>query len=303
MKVLWSIFFLSITVLGFSQDVELVNKELNKFQNVRDFCAALPQDEIYFTFQSPDQNISQILCVKKGKWASPEIVSFCDEYSYLEPFLSVDGNRLYFASNRPKNDADKAKSDFDIWYVQRSNLKSDWSKPINLGSPINTADDEFYPTLAANNNLYFTKDAKSGLGKDDIYLAEWKDNTYQAPTLLSANINSEGYEFNAFVSPDESLLIYTKYDAKDGFGSGDLYYSLKDNSGQWTAAKNLGNVINTRYMEYCPFYDAASKTLYFTSKRNNLKPQRFKDFNDLKEYISSGQNGLSRLYKYKIDLK
>lgn len=299
---LYTILVIFISNLMFSQEVELVNDALNAFQNVRDFCISAENNEAYFTIQSPNQEISQIICVKNGNWQKPELVSFCDEYSYLEPFLSYDGKKLYFASNRPKNDSVKTKNDYDIWFVERDNPKTKWSKPINLGNNVNSENDEFYPTLSVNNNLYFTMDSKSGLGKDDIYYCVYDSKEYSKPTILNSNINSEGYEFNAFISADETFLIYTKYNAKDGLGSGDLYLSKKDDKGEWTIGKNLGNNINSKYMEYCPFYDEKTQTLYFTSRRSSLNPKKFKNLDDFQKYISEGENGLSRIYKYKIEL-
>jgi hypothetical protein len=157
--------------------------------------------------------------------------------------------------------------------------------------------------VAANGNIYFTKDSKNGLGKDDIYVSYWLGNGYSKPKLLDQNINSEGYEFNAFVSADEKFIIYTKYNAAEGFGSGDLYVAKKDNDGNWLPVTNLGEEINSSAMEYCPFYNAKEKTLYFTSRRNNLKPKKFSSLQELQENLLQGENGLSRIYKVKIDIE
>lgn len=286
----------------FEEIIELVNTDLNKFQNLRDFCISSNEDEAYFTVQSPNQELSKIVCVKNKKWHYPIILPFCDSYSYLEPFLSNDGKRLYFASDRPKNDTEMLKSDFDIWYVERKDRNSKWSQPLNIGNQINSENNEFYPTLSDNNNLYFTMESDLGLGKDDIYYSKWNGTSYSKPILLDSNINSEGYEFNAFISKEENMLIYTKYNSKDGFGSGDLYISKKDKNGEWMTAENLGNKINTKYMEYCPFYDSNTNTLYFTSKRSKLSPKSFNDIAQYQEYITGNENGLSKIYKCKIKL-
>ena len=66
------------------------------------------------------------------------------------------------------------------------------------------------------------------MGKDDIYFSEYKDGGYSSPKLLNANVNSDGYEFNAFISKNEDFIIYTKYNNIGGLGSGDLYLSKKD---------------------------------------------------------------------------
>ncbi|WAC03535.1 hypothetical protein N7U66_08670 [Lacinutrix neustonica] len=187
-------------------------------------------------------------------------------------------------------------------YVERKALKDPWSGPINIGSPINTINDEFYPALADNGNLYFTVDKKELARKDDIYVSVFSDGKYNAPKVLSENINSTGYEFNAFISPDESYILYTCYNRKDGLGSGDLYMSYRTET-DWTPAQNIGALVNTEKMEYCPFVDVKKNILYFTSKRDNTKTVFSKPLaiDALKNQFFQYENGLSRLYKVALD--
>ena len=293
---------------GFSQiigKVEIANEKLNQFQNVRDFCISQNNDEIYFTLQSPFQEISQIVSMKKlnGKWSDPKLMPFSNKFSDMEPFLSPDQTKLYFASNRPLNDTAQTAKDYDIWYIKRENKNSPWSAPINMDKPVNSKNDEFYPSVAANNNLYFTSDAPGGIGKDDIYLCEYRNGAYQEAKLLGPEINSPGYEFNAFISKNEDILIYTKYNSEGGLGSGDLYISKKDTANRWSRAENMGNTINTKFMEYCPFYDEANETLYFTSKRNSIQPMKFETISELNQYLLESENGNSKIYKIRFRLK
>ncbi len=280
------------------------DSSLSSFLNVRDFTIDKLEEEAYFTIQSPNQDISQLAKIVKvgGAWSEPTLLPFCDEFKYLEPFLSPDGKRLFFVSDRPLNRTDTLKKDFDIWYVDRVDKNSVWSSPINMGAPINTEMDEFYPVITLNNNLYFTKDSPQGYGKDDIYFSEWKSGMYQAPVILDTTINSAGYEFNAYVSPDEKFMLYTKYNEPGGMGSGDLYISKKSESGVWQKSVNLGTQINTKYMEYCPFYNSSTETLYFTGRRLDLPSRRFKSVADFQDYILNGENGLSKIYKVKLKL-
>ena len=297
---------LFLNSLSAQTDPELVHfdNKLNEFLNVRDFCISRDGDEAFFTLQSPSTAISQIAVIKKenNDWLDPELLPFCDVFTYLEPFLSSDGNRLFFASDRPLDDSSKEKKDFDIWYVDRPHQEAQWSEPKNMGKPVNSDLDEFYPTLSDNNNLYFTMDAPEGLGKDDIYFSKWEDGHYLEPVLLNENINSDGYEFNAFISKKEDFLIFTKYNEKDGHGSGDLYISKKDQNGEWQKATNMGLPINSKYMEYCPFYDEDNQLLYFTSRRETITSKKFKDINDFKSYIQNNPNGLSKIYSTSIKL-
>lgn len=271
-----------------------------QFPNVRDLTISPNGDEILFSAQSVMGNLSAIVSVNKNgdKWSEPQVVSFSGQYFDIEPFFSKDGLKLYFASNRPLDDDLDETKDFDIWYVKRKTLNGPWSNPINMGNPINTKNDEFYPSIADNGNLYFTLDNKELKRKDDIYVSEFKNGSYNTPKVLSDSINSTGYEFNAFIAPDESYLLYTCYNRKDGLGSGDLYISYKTENG-WTKAKNIGGKINTNKMEYCPFVDTRNNTLYFTSKRDNTKTVFEKPLSIklLKKEFYRSDNGSSRLYK------
>ncbi|MBQ0786567.1 MAG: PD40 domain-containing protein [Oceanihabitans sp.] len=307
-KIRWVIVLVLVSNVLFGQKSDAIvpfNKKLNTFYNVRDFCISNSGNEAFFTIQSPDAQISQIAVVKKEKkeWLEPELLAFNDSFMYLEPFLSSNGNRLFFVSDRPLDNTSSEKKDFDIWYVDRNNSNDTWSAPKNIGEPINSTFNEFYPSVSRNNNLYFTMEAPNGLGKDDIYFSKWNAGSYEAPVLLDENINSSGYEFNAFISREEKFIVYTKYNEDGGQGSGDLYISRKDENGKWGKAKNLGVPINTKYMEYCPFYDAENQILYFTSKRRNLEPRKFKDILDFKSYVQENPNGLSRIYSTSIKIE
>ncbi|MQP24814.1 hypothetical protein GFJ94_07020 [Flavobacterium sp. LMO8] len=308
MKVLLQLIsFLFLGIYGFSQEHTKpipACEFLTKYQNVRDFTISKNQDEIYFSIQSPTEDRAVIAVTKKhkNKWQEPQMTSFSGNYRNLEPFLTQDGLRLYFASNRPIDDKTTKAKDYDIWYVERKDLKSEWSKPINVGAPVNSINDEFYPCVTLNGNLYFTSDAIKTLGKDDILVCKWDGKQYTEPENLGMNINSTGYEFNAFVSPNEEFIIYTCYGRPDGLGSGDLYISYKNNKGNWDEPKNLGAKINSKQMDYCPFYDATTQTLYFTSKRIEPSEKEFKSLAEFETEITKYENGLSRIYKTNIKL-
>ena len=121
---------------------------------------------------------------------------------------------------------------------------------------------------------------------------------------LDESINTEDYEFNAYVSHDESFIIFSGYNRNDGYGSGDLYISYRDAKGNWTMADNLGEVVNSRYMDYCPFMDLDTNTLYFTSRRSSLQGVNdFKTTDDLIQAINTYENGQSRIYKIHFEVE
>jgi len=288
--------FLLLSINAFAQEPQPALVLLKDYPNARDFTLSKDGDEAYLTLQDPAETIALIVCVKRvgDKWLEPEKVSFSSQYRDIEPFLSPDGNRLYFSSNRPKPDRPNA-ADYDIWYVERADESSAWSEPINVGSPVNTQYDEFYPSVAANGNLYFTTDSPSTKGKDDIFCSVWKGQRFDKPASLS--INSSDAEFNAFIASDESYLLYTVYNKSGGIGSGDLYISFRKDDGSWTTAINLGETINTKFMEYCPFFDATTQTLYFTSRRNKVVARDFESVADFMTEATKYANGISKIYQ------
>jgi len=303
MKTIFIVLLLFLPPIIFAQEnttEPFLPEIFSKFPNVRDIAMSSEGNEIYFSVQSFQDEVSFIARITKDNntWSKPEIANFSGKYFDIEPFLSSDGLKLYFVSNRPLNETEDKVKDFDIWYVERKNKNSDWSNPINIGPPINSEENEFYPSISDNLNFYFTCDARGTKGKDDIFLSRWQNGRYETPESLSDSINSEGYEFNAFVALDESYIIFTGYQREDGFGSGDLYISYKISDGDWTKAKNLGKDINSNKMDYCPFVDAKTKTLYFTSKRSSVGDPRthFSTIQDFLNETKKYENGLSRIY-------
>lgn len=274
----------------------------SQFANVRDFTMNSQETEAYFSLQSPARELSVIMKMEKkeGTWQQPEISSFSGKYTDLEPFLSPDNLKLFFVSNRPVSKDSSSIKDMDIWYVERSATSASWSEPQNLGAPVNTKGDEFYPSVASNGNLYFTLIKPELESADDIFMSRFEDGLYTEPTILGEGVNTKGAEYNAFIAPDESYLIFGGWRRPDGLGSGDMYMS-KNTNGVWTAAENLGDKINSKYMEFCPF--VINGTLYFTSRRSSVaaKENGFESTEELFSEINKYDNGFSRIYK--VDFK
>jgi hypothetical protein len=263
----------------------------------RDFALSPDGMEIFYTLQSPLGAFQTILYMKKdaaGKWSTPEVASFAGQYSDLEPAFTADGKKLFFSSNRPLSGT--TIKDFDIWYVEKKN--GQWVDPTNIGSPVNTVADEYYPSVGKTGNLYFTAEYKIGIGKEDIYIAKWNNGKYDSPLPLDTAVNSATYEFNAFVSPDEDFILFTSYGRKDDKGGGDLYMSVKDAAGNWQQAKNLA-LLNSGRIDYCPFVSFDKTILFFTSEKNALQksfPDKRTSYRELTHLFSSPLNGGGNIY-------
>jgi WD40-like Beta Propeller Repeat len=264
--------------------------------NERDFALSPDGTEIYYTISTPQSTFQTIVFSRKnknGKWSKPEVVSFAGKFSDLEPALSADGKRLYFASNRPA-EGNKPK-DFDIWMVERNG--NTWGEPQNAGDVVNTESDEFYPSITKSGNLYFTAQYKEGVGREDIFMAAWKKDHFEKPVALDTAVNSKGYEFNAFVDPDEQFILFTGYGRKDDAGRGDLYMCVKDADGKWLPSKNL-MFLNSSRLDYCPYVSPDKKILFFTSERA-LLPTSFEiktTYDKIQQINKSTMNGSGNIY-------
>lgn len=291
---------LLINVLTYSISFsQLIPTRLNQFNtgaNERDFALSQNGNLILFTVQSNNGDKSTIMLSKniKGKWSKPMVAPFSGQYNDLEPFFSPDNAKVFFCSNRPAQN--KSTTDFDIWYVELK--ENNFGKIIRLDTVINSQHDEFYPSVSKNGNLYFTSQRNNGIGKEDIFLSFLKDSIYQKPIPLDTAINSKGYEFNAFISPDENLIVFTAYGRKDDMGKGDLYYSKKNNANTWSSIKRLP--VNSTSLDYCPFIDFKDNKFYFTSNRKSGNYSKTNYETIIKEESSPG-NGNGDIFYIDIN--
>lgn len=265
----------------------------------RDIAISLAGDEIIYTLGTYDQSRRSLVSIKKTEavWGEKRIVSFSGVYQDIEPFFTEDGNTLFFASDRPLPE-DSTRNDYNVWKSERSN--GIWNQPIPLSSLINTPEGEYYPSVSRNGNLYFTATREDGIGREDIFVSKYVNGEYQAPEVLDSNINTRMYEFNAFVSPDEQLLIFSSYGRPDDLGGGDLYVSHRNADGSWLKATNLGPEINSDKLDYCPFVDYQNGNLYFTSDRASTYTPKIDSTDQLMRLANGILNGMGNIYRIKL---
>ncbi|WP_350290117.1 ankyrin repeat domain-containing protein [uncultured Croceitalea sp.] len=199
-------------------------------------------------------------------WTSPKIILSHKQYGYNDPFLSPDENRLYFISNSAMDGKGEQK-DIDIWYVNRTG--SGWSEPVNAGPNINTSNEEYYISFTKDGTMYFSTDAYSDENNrnHDIYYSKFVNGEFQKAIRLDDAINTNAYEADVFVAPDESYIIFCAM-RSEGMGRGDLYISFKKEDGSWSQSVNMGDAINTEGHELCPFVTHDGKYLFYTSKQD-----------------------------------
>lgn len=264
----------------------------------RDLAVNETGDEILFTLGNYTQTLRCLVAIRltDGAWSDPEVLPFSGRYNDIEPFYAPGGKRLFFASTRPMDSlAAPDRRDYNIWVVEKKGLS--WGSPQPLDTVINTRGDEFYPAVSANGNLYFTASRPSGPGREDIFLSRFLDRRYQAPVPLDTTVNSATYEFNAYVSPDERLLVFSSYGRADDLGGGDLYYSIKNDSGNWDPAKHLGPEINSTRLDFCPFLDIQRGNFYFTSDRVRDPDRPVRSIAAFREAANRIENGMGNIYR------
>lgn len=225
-------------------------------------------DEFYFGAHINGKSEIKYSKMVENVWTEPKTILVHPKFGYNDPFLSNDEKRLYFISSQALDTTQKPK-DIDIWYIQKT--PNGWSAPINAGASINTQKDEYYISFTNNGTMYFASNGhhkKDTTRTDhDIYYSKLVDNKYQKPVNLGSSINSNDYEADVFIAPDESYIIYCA--TRDGsFGRGDLYISFKKSDNTWTPSKNMGSAVNTKNYEYCPFVSKDGKYLFYTSNQD-----------------------------------
>lgn len=262
----------------------------------RDMAIAPNGKEFIYTLGTYNQRIRGLVILEQrgSSWSEAALLPFSGKYQDIEPFYSPDGNTLFFASNRPIY-GDASRSDYNIWYVSRS--QGNWNEPIPLDSLINTPGDEFYPAVTANGTIYFTATREDGIGREDIFRSRKNSGNYETPVALDSTINSSAYEFNAYVDPEETLLIFSSFGRADGLGGGDLYFSKKTTDGLWTKAISMGPEINSEYLDYCPFVDLQTGNFYFTSERVKGGPLKINTPADIEISALSTLNGMGNIYR------
>ncbi len=157
-----------------------------------------------------------------GEWRTIEKLPFCsDNFTYSHPTLSLDGKRLYFASNMPGTYGES-----DLWYVEIYDDNS-YSYPQNLGPKINTSERESFPFISKDNKLFFASDGQIGYGGLDIFVVEIKeDGTFGDVLNLGPPINKNTDDFSIYFDPDKNIGYFAS-NRPGGKGLDDIYAFTK----------------------------------------------------------------------------
>ncbi len=209
--------FLDIYKANLNEDGTISNilllKEINS--KYHDGSVSISQDgsTMYFTSDSFRENSfekdkasklklgrNNIFSAKfvNGKWDEITSLPFnSKDYSTGNPSISKDGKTLYFSSNRPGS-----IGGVDIWKVAISESGS-YGTPENLGKNVNTEGNESFPFITFDNVLYFSSDAKQGLGAMDVYKIDLTKNS--EAKNLGKPVNSEKDDFAFTINENKNI--------------------------------------------------------------------------------------------------
>lgn len=158
---------------------------------------------IYFTRSKKDNSLNyklykaELESKSHGNWHNIVEVFGDDNYSVENPYVSPDGRKLYFSSNKPGG-----FGGFDL-YVSEIMVNGKITAPVNLGPVVNTAKDEKYPTLSKDGrDLYFSSNGHITVGGFDVLTSKIVRDEYRKPRNLGNTINSQYDEVAFYLSRD-----------------------------------------------------------------------------------------------------
>lgn len=178
--------------------------------------------------------------------------------------LTIDNNKLFYTVCKYDKgsyfNCDIYTSSFDGDY---------WSEITALNASVNSPDSwESQPSIAPDGKtLYFVSDRKGGIGGYDIYQSDMNEKGEWMPAInMGPLINTAGNEKTPFIHSD-NITFYFSSDGHLGMGKYDIFFTKRQESGQWSKPINIGYPINTAEDEVGFFASTDGHYGYFASNK------------------------------------
>jgi hypothetical protein len=118
-----------------------------------------------------------------------------------DPFISPDGQRMYFTAIKPPKEAPWHA---DIFYVDKT--ASGWSPPLEFS--LNSTASKWHVSISRMHTVYFGSERNADRLKADIYCSVLENGSYKTAIKLPYPVNSEYNDCDPLIAPDESYLIF-----------------------------------------------------------------------------------------------
>jgi outer membrane protein OmpA-like peptidoglycan-associated protein len=177
------------------------------------------------------------------------------------PVLTADGGQILFTKRDGTGNFDKE----DI-FTAFADGDSSWTKPQSIAQTINSAFNEGTCSVTADGKIliYTSCDAPDSHGSCDLYIAYKVNGAWQRPINMGPKVNSRSWDSQPSLSADGRVLFFSS-NRRGGYGGNDIWYTVRQNDGTWSDAKNLGSIVNTPKDEISPFMFFNNEILFFAS--------------------------------------
>ncbi len=155
-----------------------------------------------------------------GAWTKPKLLNQnINSPGYIETgaSISLDGNTIYFSSNRPGG-----LGGFDLYRVKKL-PNGNWSQAMNLGPNINTKKNDKAPFIHPNGfSLFFSSEGHENMGGYDIFRVELNNDSLVYPVNLAFPTNTTQDDFHYVITANERYAYYSS-EREDSRGGQDIY--------------------------------------------------------------------------------
>jgi hypothetical protein len=229
-------------------------------------CSGWGTEPEWFLFQRwiDRKSVLFLRSRQAGGWSDAERLPWAERFQVGDFTVGPDGRTVAFVSNIPIEGVGAVGEGGNIWIAKRT--PSGWTEPRPAGPGVNSDFHDSYPSLAVSGDLYFFSRRPGGFGQSDLYVSRWIDGRYLPAENLGRILNTGAHEWDPYVAPDESYLIFNSM-KEGGLGGDDFYISWRTPSGDWGDPVHLGPEINSPGSDNRPYVTADGRYFFFTSDR------------------------------------
>jgi len=158
---------------------------------------------------------------------------------------------------------------FTDLFTTKQDAKGNWSQPVTIDDTeaLNTEDNEGQAAFNENfSRMYFTRCSRDNLTENgcQIWVTSKQGRSWSEPIMVDLGGDSTSVFGHPAISPNETTLIFSS-SRKGGAGGRDLWIATRNSASEnFTAPRNLGELINTPGDELFPTLRGDS-VLYFAS--------------------------------------